>query len=317
MRTDAGYKPGMTDATRDTGRGGPAAAAEPVTVPESMQGRRLDQALELLLPDEGLRARKRAWERYRVLVDGRDRPKGYRVQAGQCLALEPLASPQEGGAGIIADGIRVVGQNTGYMAALFKPAGVHTEDIAGRPGATVQSCLPQFWPGRYARLVNRLDMLTSGLVLVALSEDAAASYREQEDAGRVEKAYVALVRGDVDAPFTVRKAIDAADRKRVRVLDAETPDPVRHTRVEPLLALPGGDASLVRVLIAKGARHQIRAHLASVGFPIQGDPLYGPGDEADGGLYLHHFRVTLPGFQAAVAPQWPEWPQWEVPKSSI
>ena len=88
MRGDAGYKPGMTDSTS---RHCAAAATAIISaaVPESMQGCRLDQALELLLPGEGLRARKRAWERWRVLVDGSERPKGYRVLAGQVLALEP------------------------------------------------------------------------------------------------------------------------------------------------------------------------------------------------------------------------------------
>lgn len=282
-----------------------------------MHGQRLDQALELLLPGEGLRARKRAWERFRVLVDGRVRPKGYRVQAGQSLALVPLEPAGENRA-VIPDGVRVVGQSTGYMAALFKPAGVHSEDIAGRPGPTVRACLPQFWPGRFARLVNRLDLLTSGLVLVALSESAAQSYRDLENAGQVEKAYVALVRGEVDAPFTVRRAIDAADRKRVRVVDAETDDFLRHTVVAPLLPFPSEGVTLVRALIKKGTRHQIRAHLAFAGIPIVGDPLYGDFDEStDTGLYLHHFRVTLPAFQAVSIPDWPEWREWSVEKSGI
>ena len=212
--------------------------------------------------------------------------------------------------------MRVVGQSTGFMAALFKPAGVHSEAIAGRPGLSAQACLPLFWPGRFAQLVNRLDQPTSGLLLVALTPEAAAAYRTQEDEGRVEKAYVALVRGRVERPFTIRRAMDAHDRKRVRVLDAETDDALRHTRVEPLRGMPDLDATIVRALIAKGARHQIRAHLAAAGAPIVGDELYGAGGER-GGLYLHHFRVALPGFQAAAPPDWPQWDEWGIPKSSI
>ena len=314
MCVDAGYKPGMTDTTSPRNVDGAATAV--ASVPESMQGCRLDQALELLLPGEGLRARKRAWECCRVLVDGRERPKGYRVQAGQVLALEPRDPAATDSAARIPEGMRVVGQSTGFMAALFKPAGVHSESIAGRPGLTAQACLPLFWPDRFARLVNRLDQPTSGLLLVALAPDAAAAYRSLEDAGRVEKAYVALVRGRVERPFTVCRAIDADDRKLVRVLDAETDDVLRHTRVEPLLAVPDADATVVRARIAKGARHQIRAHLAAAGAPIVGDDLYGAGEQR-GGLYLHHFRVSLPDFQAAAPPAWPQWDGWGIPKASI
>lgn len=315
MRRNAGYKPGMTDSISPRG-----ADAAPIisgaTVPESMHGHRLDQALELLLPGEGLRARKRAWERCRVLVDGSERPKGYRVQTGQVLALEPRDPAGSDAPVRIPEGMRVVGQSTGAMAALFKPAGVHSEAIAGRPGLTAQACLPLFWPGRFAQLVNRLDQPTSGLLLVALAPEMAAAYRTLEDAGRVEKAYVALVRGRVKLPFAVRRAIDAADRKRVRVLDEETGDVLRHTRVEPLLELPDMGATVVRALIAKGGRHQIRAHLAAAGAPIVGDELYGAQGER-GGLRLHHFRVSMPDFQAAAPPTWPEWAQWGIPKASI
>ena len=315
MSGDAGYKPGMTESTSPLGAG---AAENTISadVPESMHGCRLDQALELLLPGEGLRARKRAWERCRVLVDGRERPKGYRVQAGQVLALEPRDAARQDSAVQIPEGMRVVGQSTGAMAALFKPAGVHSEDISGRPGLTAQACLPLFWPGRFAQLVNRLDQPTSGLLLVALAPETAKAYRALEDAGRVEKAYVALVRGRVERPFTMRRAIDAADRKRVRVLDADIGDFLRHTRVEPLREVPDLGATVVRALIAKGARHQIRAHLAAAGAPIVGDELYGAGAE-EGGLYLHHFRVTLPDFQAAAPPAWPQWGRWGIPKASI
>ncbi|WP_461211422.1 pseudouridine synthase family protein [Desulfocurvus sp. DL9XJH121] len=306
--------------THETHGAQPAPSSAPVVaaVPEDMQGRRLDQALELLLPDAGLRGRKRVWERFAVLVDGRARPKGYRVRAGQSLELRPLDG--EGGAPHdgppeIPPGVRVVAQRTGYMAALFKPAGVHSESLAGRPGPTLEACLPLFWPGREARLVNRLDLPTSGLVLAALCPEAAEAYRAQEDAAQAEKAYLALVRGAVDGPLVLTRALDTADRKRVRVLATDSPDPLRHTRVEPLAALPGRDATLVRALIRKGARHQIRAHLAAAGLPIVGDHLYGEGEE--GGLYLHHFRVSLPDFQAVAEPLWPEWETLGVPRDSV
>lgn len=290
------------------------------TVPEAMEGRRLDSALELLVPGQGLRARKRLLETHRVLVDGRPRPKGYRVQAGQVLSLEPMgeAAPPDP-----ADwpGLRVVGQSTGRMAALCKPAGLDTEALAGSPGPSLEGFLPQFFPGRSVTLVNRLDRPVSGVVLAALSPEAADGYRVDEDAGKVTKVYLALVHGpcvDDGRELVLDRAIDAARRKAVRVLDEPDPTGLRHTRVRFLGAVPGrdlspndepGDAVLARVVIHKGARHQIRAHLAHAGHPIVGDPLYGRGEP--GPLYLHHALLDMPGFQAHADPFWPQWPQWE------
>jgi len=284
------------------------------TVPDTLHGRRLDQALELLCPEAGLRERKRLLERGLILVDGRPRPKGYRVQAGQELSLalpdEPRADAQ------VPDGVRVVGQKSGFMAAVFKPAGVHSALIAGRPGPSVQAALEALWPGQDAALVNRLDLLTTGLVLVALNFEAREGYRSAEAAGQVRKSYLALVHGHVDEPFTAARALDMAKRRKVALLEHDDPDPLRHTRIEPLRWFPDTGLTLVRAVIARGARHQIRAHLAGAGHPIEGDPLYGQGAEG-GVLYLHHGRVGLPGFEAAVVPDWPEWAGWELAKADL
>lgn len=306
---EAGYTAPMTNTTQR------------MVVSADMEGRRLDQALELLLPGSGLRERKRAWETGCVLVDGRPRPKGYRVMAGQTLELLPQG--QDGSLqgetalpGVVPDGVRVVGQNTGSMAALFKPAGVHSEAIAGRPGLSVAGCLESFWPGRYAQLVNRLDFLTSGLLGVALCEETAEAYRTYEDQARVTKVYAALVRGRVEQSFTCSGLIDAARRRTVCVLDEPDPTGLRNTEVEPVLFEEGSGASLLRCTIHKGARHQIRAHLAAAGHPVLGDPLYGGPDEVGAErLYLHHFRLSLPGFEASAPPVWPLWAGWELPNS--
>ena len=56
--------------------------------------------------------------------------------------------------------------------------------------------------------------------------------------------------------------------------------------------------------IAKGARHQIRAHLAAYGYPILGDTIYEKTENDEGRLYLHHARIIFPGFTAVCPPQW-------------
>lgn len=287
-------------------------------VPQEREGQRLDQVLDMLLPGAGVRERRRAWETGAVLVDGRPRPKGYRVQAGQRVELRP-ADPGDGagtGGAEVPPGVRVVGQNTGYMAAVYKPGRVHSEAVAGRPGPSVSACLGALWPGRFARLVNRLDFLTSGLLAVALSESAAEQYRRLEDAGRLTKVYAALVRGQVQAGLLCDGVIDAARRRTVRVLDQRDETGLRTTRVEPVAHDVGLDATLVRCIINKGARHQIRAHLAAAGHSVVGDPLYGEGVKGDT-LYLHHLRLSMPEFEAAVLPDWPDWDRWGLTKADF
>lgn len=280
-----------------------------VEVPSSMNGFRLDRVLELIVPEMGLRGRKRLWETHKVLVDGRARPKGFRVQAGQVVELDPYGV-ENGNSDSVADwpGLRVVGQKTGVVAALFKPAGLPAVALAGRSGPSVEGFLPAFWPAGEAELVNRLDTPTSGLVLVALSSEFAAKYRRLEDGGVVQKGYFALVSPRLGHPVTIGNRIDAADRTVVRVLE-ETGEQLRRTDVEPLSYIADRNATLVKAVIYKGARHQIRAHLAHAGHPITGDDKYG-GTKADR-LYLHHARVDMPEFSFKAPPPWPEWPEWE------
>lgn len=282
---------------------------DPITVPKEMTGQRLDKVMELAAPQLGLRARKRLWETHQVLVDGRPRPKGYRVREGQVLLLKPLPQAVRG-KGSPADwpGLRVVGQKTGVIAGLFKPAGLPTEAVAGRPGPSVEAFLPEFWPGGRARLVNRLDAPTSGIVLVALSPGVADGYRRMERQGLVRKEYFALVSGELERPMVLHGRIDAADRVAVRVLNDPDPDPVRRTEVEPILYSIDRRATLVRATIFRGARHQIRAHLAHAGHAVIGDETYGGAEP--GGLFLHHASVQMPEYSFAAPPQWPEWRDW-------
>jgi 23S rRNA pseudouridine1911/1915/1917 synthase len=274
-------------------------------VPPEFEGRRLDQGLELLAPGLGLRGRKRLWETHRVLVDGRPRSKGTRLRAGQVLSLEPLG-PEGGDA--VADGpTPTVVLESGGFAALLKPAGLHTEPIAGRPGPSLADGLPGLGPGRPARLLNRLDRLTSGLVMAGLDQEAAARYQGFEDQGLIRKHYLAVVAGRPGWPdhgVVVRRGLDTAGRKTTRVLAEDSPDPLRWTAVRTLRQDRDRPGVLVLATIRKGARHQIRAHLASLDHPILGDPVYGPSPDADGPMFLHHFRIEFPGFMAQAFPDW-------------
>lgn len=269
------------------------------TVDDSLAGTRLDRALEALLPGSGLRHRRRLIESGRVLVDGHAAAAGLKLKAGQRLEL---SQDEAESSGLGGSPVPVVARTASY-AAVDKPAGLHSAALAGGGGPSLEALLPALFPGALPVLLNRLDLLTSGLVLVAMGQAAARTFQALPPASVV-KEYLAVVRGELDVPLELKRRLDADDCKRTRVLGRLDPDPRAWTLVRPEARLAQG-RTLVSVRIQAGARHQIRAHLAAAGLPILGDPLYGEGGGHDcGRLYLHHQRLEFRGFRAFSAPPW-------------
>jgi len=284
-------------------------------IPHDCRGLRLDQALVRIMPGLGRRGACDLWTRFVVLVDGRRRAAGFRVQGGQIVTLKTAqgagheAQPPSFQASFQAmpteTRVRVVAQDN-HFAALVKPPGMHSEALARGRGPSLEAALPGLFPKRRAMLLNRLDKPVSGLVLAALDESAARDYAQWQDQGQVLKLYLAVVGGCMREVVEIRASLDTAKRRAVRVLSEVEPDPLRWTRVVFLAYREESDESLVRVEISKGRRHQIRVHLASVGHPVKLDPLYGAGPDL-GWIYLHHYGIMLPGFAAVELPGWEDW----------
>lgn len=273
----------------------------------SFDGARLDRALEQLLPGSGLRLRRRLVETGRVLMEGRTAPAGLKVRAGQRVTLLPdVADNQESAQERFSvqplPAVKMVVRTRDY-AALDKPAGLHSAALAGGGGASLEAMLPELFPGITPRLLNRLDLLTSGLVLAAMNARAAKIFAALKPKDVV-KEYLAVVEGVLDEALVLKRKLDTDDRKRTRVLGKMENDARGWTLVWPEAALIGG-RTLVRVRIQAGARHQIRAHLAAANLPIVGDPLYGDLDASSGSrLYLHHRRLEFLDFKAFCPPPW-------------
>ncbi len=135
------------------------------------------------------------------------------------------------------------------------------------------------------RLVSRLDMNTSGLIIIAKNQFAHGMLSKEMSDNKVEKRYLAIVHGNlekdsgtIDLPIYKPEEIENGIKNGIRrVIDERGQRSVTHYKVIESF----GNASLVECKLETGRTHQIRVHLNSIGHPIYGDTLYGYGEEEE------------------------------------
>ena len=214
-----------------------------------------------------------------VLVDGAARPKSHRLGAGSVVSLpEPEPPPA---APIPADLGVPLAYADPHLVVADKPAGLLVHPVPRYTGPTLVDALAGIAAGGdEARpgIVHRLDRDTSGLLLVARDGLTHARLQAQLRRRRIGRTYLALVRG---RPRSRRGRIEAPigrDRRDPTRMSLESDRPRDAvTDFELVEALPG--RSLLRVTLQTGRTHQIRVHLAAIGNPVVGDPVYGHGPE--------------------------------------
>jgi 23S rRNA pseudouridine1911/1915/1917 synthase len=248
-------------------------------VPDGLVGERLDAALARLLGLSRTAAADLA-DAGGVRVDGRTVGKGDRLRAGSWLEVE-LNAP-EPAATVVAEpvpGLRVV-YDDDDLVVVDKPVGVAAHSSPGWSGPTVVGGLAAAGyriatSGAAERqgVVQRLDVGTSGLMVVAKSEYAYSRLKQAFRERTVDKTYHALVQGHpdplvgtIDAPIGRHPT---ADWKWAVVAGGKP----SITHYEVLEAFPA--ASLVEVHLETGRTHQIRVHFASLRHPLVGDTMYG------------------------------------------
>ena len=270
-------------------------------------GQRLDKYLAGEMTDLSRSRIKELVQAGEVLVNGKKSKVSYKVQKGDLiqvtvLPLEPLKLEAEN---IPLD---IVYEDEDVIV-VNKPQGMVVHPAAGHPSHTLVNALlyhtrdladsPEgFRPG----IVHRIDKDTSGLLMVAKNAAARESLEKQLAAKSNKRQYLAIVHGNfaeeegtIDAPI----GRNPKDRKQMAVVE-KGKSAVTHFKV--LEQYQG--YSLVECQLETGRTHQIRVHMAYIGHPLAGDPLYGPRKTLPGhGQFLH--AKTL-GFEQPSTGEWLE-----------
>jgi len=269
-----------------------------LVVPPEAAGERLDSFLAVCEGVGSRAAAERLLGEGAVLLDGGVRPKSHRLAGGEVLEVELPERRESGLEPERVEGLRVAWEDE-HLLVVDKPAGVVVHPSAGHVGGTlVHGLLAHAIEGgdepERPGIVHRLDRDTSGLLVVARSDEAHRRLQELLRRRELVREYLALVRGRprsragrIEAPI----GRDRRDPTR-HSLDTATPREAV-TAFEVVELLPAH--ALLRVRLETGRTHQIRVHLAAVDLPVAGDFVYGVADDL--GLarqFLHAARLAFP-----------------------
>jgi 23S rRNA pseudouridine1911/1915/1917 synthase len=255
-----------------------ADAPEPLAVPATLAGERVDRAVALLTGWSRAEVQDLV-EREQVLVDGRAVAKSRRLVEGEVVEVlsepPPVGLPQPEAIPL------VVVHEDADVVVIDKPAGLVVHSGAGHPDGTLVNGLLARYPeiasvGDPTRpgIVHRLDAHTSGLLVVARSEPAYHALVAALGARTFERGYRALVWGVPEAAAGLVDApIGRSVRRPTRMAVREGGRPAR-TRYELDRAFHASGVSLLRCRLETGRTHQIRVHMSAIGHPIVGDAAY-------------------------------------------
>src|SRR5581483_10015275 len=259
-------------------------------VPSEAAGARLDKFLAERL---GSRAAAERAVAAGALVDGVPRSKSHRLEGGEEIALPeeraaaPVAPPPEP---------RIAWEDE-HLLVVDKPAGLVVHPGAGHRGDTLVDALRGKIAGgddpERPGVVHRLDRDTSGLLVLARTEEAHRRLAELVRGRELERSYLALVRGRprsragrIEAPI----GRDRGDPTRISLETDAPKDAVTHFEVDSLL----DEYALLPVRLETGRMHQIRVRLAAIDLPVAGDPVYGTAAPGLSRQFLHAAGLGFP-----------------------
>src|SRR5712671_5191079 len=250
-------------------------------VDESAQDQRIDNYLQKILKGVPKSHIYRILRSGEVRVNSRRVQASYRLQDGDKIRLPPIRTGKPAGEGthvsaaIFSGAVLLEDED---LLIVDKPSGVAVHGGSGISSGVIEQ-LRMARPGlRFLELVHRLDRATSGALILAKKRTALTGLHAQLREGAVHKHYLALVLGQwTDAKRNVKAAlhkyVSASGERRV-VIDEQGQQ--AHTVFRLVRNFP--DYTLLDAELKTGRTHQIRVHLAHLGFPIAGDDKYGDFD---------------------------------------
>lgn len=244
---------------------------------------------------------------YRILRSGQVRVNSkrigpdYRLQMGDEVRVPPL---QLGAAKAVVPvppgrDFRIVFEDDALLV-IDKPAGTAVHGGSGVSFGVIERLRRQRPLARFLELAHRLDRETSGLLLVAKKRSALTALHDMFRAGRIEKRYLALVKGRWMEPLrhvrlSLHKYLTEEGERRVSVSHEG-----KAARSIVRLAARWQNFSLVEVELETGRTHQIRVHLTHLGYPLCGDDKYGDfalnkslQKQGLGRMFLHAGKLAL------------------------
>jgi len=262
-------------------------------IADTARGKRLDSYLAEQMPALSRSRIERLIAEGKVTVNGAATKAGYRLRGGEVIEV---SLPPERSAELVPEDIPLhIVYEDKEMLAVDKPAGMVVHPAPGHESGTLVNALLAHWPELAsldrAGIVHRLDRYTSGLLLVAKTEEIRQMLQDQFRHRQVQKVYLALVmgrltprEGRIEAPL----GRDPLHRQKMAVVSHGRPASTGYRVCEYL-----GKFTFLEVYPRTGRSHQVRVHLSAVGHPVVGDRVYGPPSDPLklGRYFLHAWRL--------------------------